>query len=85
MQHIIYPQLYITTVSILKNFILLGDMQHSVQLLVWRPEDTSLTLIAKDYDPAVPIATGYLYDGAKLGMLMADDEGNLQMFHENPR
>ena len=71
--------------SILKNFILLADMHHSVQLLMWREEDTSLTFISKDYEPSVALATGYLYDGPKLGMLMADDEGNLQLFQENPR
>ena len=77
--------MFITTVTILKNYILLGDMQHSVQLLVWREEDHSLNFVAKDYESSVAITTEYLYDGPKLGMLMADDEANLQLFQENPR
>lgn len=77
--------MYITTVTILKNYILLGDMHHSVQLLVWREEDHSLNFVAKDYEASVPITSEYLYDGPKLGMLMADDEANVQLFQENPR
>jgi hypothetical protein len=77
--------MYITSVSILKNYILLADMHHSVQLLVWREADSSLQFVAKDYEASVALATGYLYDGAKLGMVMADDEGNIQLFQENPR
>jgi len=72
-------------VSILKNFILLGDMHHSVQLLLWRPEDHSLNLISKDFEPSVALTTEFLYDGAKLGMVMGDDEGNVKVFQETPR
>ena len=71
--------------SILKNFILLGDMHHSVQLLLWRPEDHSLNLISKDFEPSVALTTEFLYDGAKLGMVMGDDEGNVKVFQEAPR
>ena len=81
-----FSQLYITTVSILKNFLLIGDAHDSVSLIYWREEDHSLHPIAHDYDPAgVVMSTMYLYDGPKLGMLTADDEGNLQLFQENPR
>lgn len=77
--------MYITTVTILKNYVLLGDMHHSVQLLVWREEDHSLNFVSKDYEPSVALCAEYLYDGPKLGMVMADDEANLQLFQENPR
>lgn len=78
-------QLYITSVTVLKNYILLGDMHHSVQLLYWREGDHALLPVSKDYEPTVPLCTEFLYDGPKLGMLMTDDEGNLQLFQENPR
>ena len=77
--------MYVTSVTILKHYILLGDMHHSVQLLYWREADHALLPISKDYDPTVPLCTEFLYDGAKLGMMMTDDEGNLQLFQENPR
>ena len=60
-------------------------MHHSVQLLYWRESDHALLPVSRDYESAVPLSTEFLYDGAKLGMVMADDEGNLQMFQENPR
>lgn len=71
--------------SILKNFILLGDMHHSLQLLVWREHDHSLNLVSKDFEGAVALSSEFLYDHAKLGMAMGDDEGNLQVFQEAPR
>lgn len=78
-------QLYITSVTVLKNYILLGDMHHSVQLLFWREADHALLPVSRDYETSVPLRTEFLYDGTKLGMLMTDDEGNVQMFQENPR
>jgi len=81
-----FAQLYITTMSVLKNFILLGDAHESVSLIYWREEDHSLHPIAHDYEPAGAVMHAtYLYDGPKLGMLTVDDEGNLQLFQENPR
>lgn len=71
--------------TVLKNFVLVGDMHHSVQLLCWRELDHSLSPVSRDYEPTVPLCTEFLYDNAKLGMLMTDDEGNLQMFQQNPR
>ena len=77
--------MYITSVSVLKNFVLVSDMTHSVQLLYWRERDSTLNFVARDYESVVNLGTGFMYDGAKLGMLTTDDDGNFQLFQENPR
>lgn len=80
-----YAQLYITSVSIIKNYVILADMHHSIQLLVWRSEDMTLTFISKDYDHTVIPHTSYLIDGSKLGIIITDDECNLQVFQQNAK
>jgi hypothetical protein len=77
---------YITSVSIIKNYILIGDACRSSQLIVWRKRDNSLTLIAKDYDIMTSsLTTGYVVDRSTLGIVSTDDEGNLQVLRFNPR
>ena len=80
-----YAQIYITSVSIVKNYIILADMYHSIQLLYWRAEDYSLNFVSKDYDRSVVPASGFIIDGNKLAIVAADDESNIQFFQENPR
>jgi hypothetical protein len=68
-----------------KNYIMLADMLHSVQFLVWREADCSLTQVSKDYEDCTAISTTFVGDGHKLGMLMGDDEGNVQLLQQNPK
>lgn len=78
-------QFYITSVSVLKGYILLADMFHSVQLLAWREADCSLTLVSKDYDACTALSTAFVNDGRKLGLLVGDDEGNVQLFQQDAK
>lgn len=71
--------------SVVKNYVVLADMFHSVHLLFWRPMDFSLNLISKDYDSRVYLSTAFVMDGSKLGIVTGDDEGNLQILQENTR
>eukprot|EP01034_Spumella_vulgaris_P027975 gene27975-34765_t len=80
-----FAQFYITSISVAKNYIMLADMFHSVQFLVWREADCSLTEVSKDYEDCTAISTTFVGDGHKLGMLMGDDEGNVQLLQQNPK
>lgn len=71
--------------SIVKNYIIIADMFHSVQLLYFREEDYSIHLIAKDFDHRVITKTDLMVDGSKFGIVTADDRGNVQLFQENPK
>jgi hypothetical protein len=72
-------------VSVIKNYIVIGDMFHSVQLLYFREEDCSLHLVAKDYEQRVITKTDLMVDGNKLNIVSADDLGNLHIFQDNPK
>ena len=58
---------------------------HSVQFLQWNETNLSLTVVARDYDKSVSVLSAFIVDGNKLGMLSADDEGNLQLLQYKPR
>jgi hypothetical protein len=72
-------------VSVIKNYIILADMFHSLHLLYWRSVDFSLNLVSKDYDNRVYLSTSFIIDGIKLGIISGDDEGNLQILQENTK
>lgn len=78
-------QFYVSSVTVINNYIVLVDVNHSIQFLVWREADMSLTLLAKDYGSHICLSTGLLIDGNRLGMLVADIYSNLQLYQFNPR
>ncbi len=69
----------------IKNYIAIGDMFHSIQLLYFREEDCSIHLVAKDYDHRVIVKTDLMIDGSSLAFVTADDRGNVQLFQEKPK
>lgn len=80
-----YAQFFIASVSIVRNYIYLADALSSVQLLVWRELDSSLTLAASDFEPFACVASACLQDGNKLSLVVADDDANAKVLHYNPR
>ena len=80
-----YAQFYITNVTVVKNFICVADASNSVQLVVWREADYSLTLIASDFEEFGSMMSAFLIDDSKLGVVVADDDGNIKMLNYNPR
>ena len=69
----------------MKNYILIADVCNSVQFLVWREEDLTLTLVSKDMDSQTVLSTAFISDGSSLGMVVGDDEGNIQLMKFDPR
>ena len=64
-----FAQFFISSVSVIKNYILIADVCNSVQFLVWRDEDESLTLVSKDMDTQTILSTAFITDGPALGII----------------
>ena len=77
-------KIYIKNVSVERNYVLISDFMHSVQLLVWSRDEYTLTMLGKDYNPCVGLSTSFLRDHSSMGLLVGDDEGNLQMLMYAP-
>jgi len=80
-----FAKFYIVSISIIKNYILLSDFGHSVQLLVWREADRSLNPVSRDYENCVCLSTSFVPVSTSLGMVCSDDEGNIQILQCCPQ
>ena len=69
----------------MKNFIVIADVCNSIQFLVWREDDLTLTLVSKDMDSQTVLSTAFLSDGGSLGIVVGDDEANIQLMKFDPR
>jgi hypothetical protein len=54
-------------------------------MLFFREEDFSLHLVSKDFNHNILPKVDYILDGSKLGVVAADDRGNIQLFQQNRR
>lgn len=78
-------QFFISSVNVLKNFVIIGDSVQGLQFLQWNEENSELSLLGKDYESVLSLSSSFIVDGNKLGMITADFEGNFQLMQYNPK
>ncbi|XP_059449657.1 cleavage and polyadenylation specificity factor subunit 1 isoform X2 [Corylus avellana] len=79
------PPLYVVSLNIVKNFILLGDIHKSIYFLSWKEQGSQLSLLAKDFASLDCFATEFLIDGSTLSLIVSDDQKNIQIFYYAPK
>ncbi|KAI3817931.1 hypothetical protein L1987_11731 [Smallanthus sonchifolius] len=79
------PPLYVVSLNIVKNFILIGDIHKSIYFLNWKENGSQLTLLAKDFGSLDCFATEFLIDGSTLSLMVSDDQKNVQIFYYAPK
>ncbi|CAA0830754.1 Cleavage and polyadenylation specificity factor subunit 1, partial [Striga hermonthica] len=79
------PPLYVVSLNIVKNFILLGDIHKSIYFLSWKEQGSQLNLLAKDFGSLDCLATEFLIDGSTLSLTVSDDQKNVQIFYYAPK
>ncbi|XP_077245724.1 cleavage and polyadenylation specificity factor 160 [Tasmannia lanceolata] len=79
------PPLYVVSLNIVKNFILLGDIHKSIYFLNWKEQGAQLSLLAKDFGALNCYATEFLIDGTTLSLVVSDDQKNIQIFYYAPK
>jgi cleavage and polyadenylation specificity factor subunit 1 len=79
--------LHTVTINVVKNFILLGDLQKGACFLRWKDtgREKLLTQLSKDFEQMDVLATEFLVDGSRLSMLAADTTGNAYSFAYDPK
>eukprot|EP00898_Chlorokybus_atmophyticus_P006401 jgi/Chlat1/6762/Chrsp50S06459 len=77
--------IYVTSISVVKNFVLLGDVKKSLYFLCWREDGRQLTLLSKDFEPLDILATDYIIDGSALSLVASTGGGNVSLFSYAPR
>jgi len=76
-----FAQLFCTSITTLKQYIIVGDMFKSVSFLYWRDRNKSLNFLGKDYEPQDTYATEFLLYDEDLSLLSSDSNGNIQLFN----
>lgn len=71
--------LFITSVNVVKDFILLGDVHKSVYFLRYVEAGRQLKQLGKDYDNLDVAVTDFLINKSKLNFLVADAAGTLRI------
>ncbi|KAF2311761.1 hypothetical protein GH714_026561 [Hevea brasiliensis] len=79
------PPLYVVSLNIVKNFILLGDIHKSIYFLSWKEQGAQLSLLAKDFGSLDCFATEFLIDGSTLSLVVSDEQKNIQIFYYAPK
>ncbi|XP_065870891.1 cleavage and polyadenylation specificity factor subunit 1 [Euphorbia lathyris] len=79
------PPLYVASLNIVKNFILLGDVHKSIYFLSWKEQGAQLSLLAKDFGSLDCFATEFLIDGSTLSLAVSDEQKNIQIFYYAPK
>lgn len=79
------PPLYVVSLNIVKNFILLGDVHKSIYFLSWKEQGAQLNLLAKDFGSLDCFATEFLIDGSTLSLMVSDEQKNIQIFYYAPK
>ncbi|KAG2522982.1 hypothetical protein JM18_003736 [Phytophthora kernoviae] len=78
-------QMFIVTLSVVRDFVLYGDVYKSVHFLRWNEKQRQLVLLAKDYEPLAVSATEFSVFEKKLALLAVDMDENLHVMQFAPQ
>ena len=76
--------IYVTGISAIKNFILISDVYRSTWFVAFQEDPPKLELLGKDLYPVHVVGSEFLVGETDLGMLISDDNGNLQVMSYEP-
>jgi len=65
----------------IKNYIVLGDLYRSVRLMHWHSLKKEFRLLARDPHPLSVYSCNFLQSERHLGIIVADNDGNLHVMH----
>jgi cleavage and polyadenylation specificity factor subunit 1 len=68
----------------LKNFIVVCDIHHSIQLLKYKENRRTLSLVSQDPYPVDVYTSEYMIDGNQIGIVVSDSDKNLIIYQYQP-
>ncbi|KAK3835815.1 MAG: CPSF A subunit region-domain-containing protein [Linnemannia elongata] len=77
-------QIYVTSVKVVKNTIMLADAYKSVWFVGFQDEPTKLVMLGKDYNPMEAMNVSYLIENQTLNIVVADSEKNIRLLQYAP-
>ncbi|RCI03416.1 Cleavage and polyadenylation specificity factor subunit 1, partial [Rhizopus stolonifer] len=77
-------QIFVTSMSSIKNFILIGDAQKSIWFLGFQLEPAKLTLLGKDYQSFDVGCVDFIIDDKSLYLIVGDTNENIDLYQYAP-
>jgi cleavage and polyadenylation specificity factor subunit 1 len=77
-------QLYISSISTVRNFVILADAVKGVNFLFWDPETRQLVPLGKDSERQLISSTHFLVNSPELNLVVCDMHGNIQLMTYSP-
>ncbi|GAA5906861.1 cleavage/polyadenylation factor CFT1 [Sporobolomyces salmoneus] len=75
---------HVTSLTSLKNFLLIGDAMQSVALVAFQEDPYKLVFLGRDYRPSRISSANFLVNEGKVAFVTGDDKGVLRMFEYDP-
>ncbi|KAF8555471.1 hypothetical protein OG21DRAFT_1496241 [Imleria badia] len=75
---------YVTSLRVLKNLLLIGDAVKSVWLVAFQEDPYKLVILAKDIRRAYVANVDFFFTNGELSIVLNDEEGVLRMFTYDP-
>ncbi|GAA5985839.1 hypothetical protein JCM10908_006298 [Rhodotorula pacifica] len=75
---------HVTTLTALKNFLLIGDEQQSISLVAFQEDPYKLVLLGRDFRPSRVGGANFIVNEGKLAFISNDDRGVLRVFEYDP-
>lgn len=76
--------IYVTSISVIKNYILIGDAYKSVIFCVFQEDPPKLIHLGKDFGSMKVVSTQMIPYKDTLGLVVADEYGNLHSYSYSP-
>jgi len=68
----------------IRDFVLFGDVMHSISFIGFQEEPYRMTLLGKDYEKMEVTCGDFVVDGEHLFFAVGDGEGNIHVFQYDP-
>ncbi|POY73837.1 hypothetical protein BMF94_3096 [Rhodotorula taiwanensis] len=75
---------HVTTLTGLKNFLLIGDEQQSISLVAFQEDPYKLVMLGRDFRPSRVGGANFIVNEGKLAFVSNDDRGVLRIFEYDP-
>lgn len=72
-----FGQLFCTSISTLKQYVVTGDIRKSISFMYFRDRNSSVNFLGKDYEHVTTYATEFLVRNDELSIVLSDFKGNI--------
>ncbi|AIO01028.1 cleavage and polyadenylation specificity factor-like protein [Leishmania panamensis] len=82
---ILYAGAYVTCLQAFRDYLVIGDLFHSVLFARYSEEIHTITILGRDTNSISVVSSDMLYHDTRFGLLVADDARNLMCMSYKPR